>query len=102
MPKLTPDVAHHALMDTRWVSFHQDHNDDNTPVKRVITSTVLKTNEEKKSLPVPSLCRLQLVNSPSDVYPQVLDSKLQEPSKSWLCAWTMASGKEKNSRENKR
>lgn len=98
MPKLaiwlTPDVADHAWMDTRWASVHQDHDDDSTPFKRVMKSTVLKTNKGKKSFPIPSLCRLQLVNSPSDMYPQVLDSKLQEPSRSWLWAWAMASGKE--------
>lgn len=52
MPKLatwlTPDVADHAWMDTRWVSVHQDHNDDNTPFKRVMKSTVLKTKKGKK------------------------------------------------------
>lgn len=41
------------------------------------------------SLPVPSLCRVQLMKSASDVYPQMSDSKLQEPGNSWLCAWMM-------------
>lgn len=58
-----------------------------------------------KVLPVPSLCRVQLVKSASDVYPQVLVSKLQEPGNSWLWAWMVAlstekeKGEEKNERE---
>ena len=60
-----------------------------TANKRAMIKPSLKKTEGK-SLPVPSLCSVQLVKSASDVYPQVLDSKLQEPCNSWLWAWMVA------------
>lgn len=44
---------------------------------------------------LPSLLSVQLKKFGSDVYPQVLDSKLQEPGKCWIWAWTVAGRREK-------
>lgn len=49
---------------------------------------IIWTNGQFSVSQVPSLCRVQLVETGSDEYPQVLDSKLHEPGRSWLWART--------------
>lgn len=115
---------------TRWASFHQcalvvwPKNSTKTAAKPVTATKIVtikslhlvqvsqlkmfKKDFKKmlcviyQSFPVPSLCRVQLVKSASDVYPQVLDSKLQEPGNSWLWAWMVALSTRRKRRKEER
>lgn len=93
-------------MQTRWTTF-QPAGFRGTAKKIKIkpnqkeprfNGSPLEVCDRVRDQRVPSLCRVQLLNSGSDVYPQVLDSKLQEPGSSRLWAWTEAwsAGREKN------
>lgn len=99
-PSLAPDVTGRLdSMRSRWGSLtavprrlHQTNGKAPATLCKTTSPGRFLPNPNQTSQELPSLWRIQLLKSASDAYPQVSDSKLQEPGSSWLWAWTVAAG----------